>query len=59
MPRDCDAEMREKVSEFEAKFGMIQAMGCIDETHVPIKKPHKNSQDYCCFVQAGSRPVSM
>ena len=33
---DCD-EMRMKVSEFEAKFGMIQAMGCIDGTHVPLK----------------------
>ena len=41
MPQDCD-EIRRKVSEFEAKFGMIQAMGCIDGTHVPIKKPHKN-----------------
>ena len=50
MPRDCD-EMREKVSEFEAKFGMIQAMGCIDGTHIPIKKPHKNSQDYFCYKQ--------
>ena len=50
MPQDCD-EMREKVSEFEAKFGMIQAMGCIDGTHIPIKKPHKNSQDYFFYKQ--------
>ena len=26
-------EMREKVSEFEAKFGMMQTFGCIDGTH--------------------------
>ena len=30
-------ELREKVSEFKAKFGMIQAFGCIDGTHIPIK----------------------
>ena len=34
--------MREKVSEFEAKFGMIQAFGCIDGTHIPIKCPLEN-----------------
>ena len=28
-------EMREKVSEFEAKFGMMQAFGCIDGIHYP------------------------
>ena len=28
-------EMREKVSEFEAKFGMMQAFGCIDGIHSP------------------------
>lgn len=48
MPQDCD-EIRRKVSEIEAKFGMIHAMGCIDGTHVLIKKPHKNSQDYFCY----------
>ena len=26
-------EMMEMVSEFEVKFGMIQAFGCIDDTH--------------------------
>ena len=43
MPRDCN-EMRMKVSEFEAKFGMIQAMGC-------IKMPHKNLEEYFCYKQ--------
>ena len=28
-------EMREKVSEFEAKFAMMQAFGCIDGIHSP------------------------
>ena len=27
-------EMREKVSEFEAKFGVIQAFGCNNDLHI-------------------------
>lgn len=42
-------EMREKVSEFELKFGMIQAF--VDGTHIPIKSPKGNSQDYFCYKQ--------
>ena len=38
-------EMIRKVSEFELKFGMIQAFGCIDGTHIPLKTPMINSQD--------------
>ena len=41
--------MRERVSEFEAKFVMIQAFGCIDSTHIPIKCPLEKSQDYFCY----------
>lgn len=37
------SEMMEKVGEFEAKFGMPQAFGCIDGTHVKIKRPIENS----------------
>ena len=40
LPRDCE-EMKIIVSELEAKFRMIQAMGSIDGKHLPIKKPHK------------------
>ena len=29
-------EMKEKISEFETKFGMIQDFGCIDGTHIPM-----------------------
>ena len=33
----CDQkEMKMKVAEFEAKFGMVQAFGAIDGTHIPI-----------------------
>ena len=44
-------EMKEKVSEFEAKFGIIQAFRRIDGTHIPIKCPLENSQDYFCYKQ--------
>ena len=50
LPRDKE-EMRQKVSEFELKFGMIQAFGCIDGTHIPIKRPVRNSQDYFNYKQ--------
>ena len=39
-------ERTSKVSQFELKFGMLQAYGCIDGTHIPIKTPNENSQDY-------------
>ena len=50
LPQDLE-EMRRKVSEFELKFGMTQAFGCIDGTHVLIKRPQKNSQDYFNYKQ--------
>ncbi|XP_065651012.1 uncharacterized protein LOC136079217 [Hydra vulgaris] len=43
--------MRNKVSEFESKFGMTQAFGCIDGTHIPIRRPLTNSQDFFCYKQ--------
>ena len=45
LPRNKD-EMRQVTSEFEAKFGMPQAFGCVDGTHVEIKRPSSNSQEY-------------
>ncbi len=44
-----EEQMREKIAEFEAKYGFIQAFGCIDGTHIPIKRPQENSQDYYCL----------
>ena len=41
LPADMD-EMRLKVSEFESKFGMVQAFGCVDGTHIPILRPVKD-----------------
>ena len=52
-----EEEMQEKVAEFESKFGMIQAFGCIDGTHVPIKAPSENSQDYFNYKQFHSLNV--
>ena len=42
-------EMRKKVAEFEVKYGLVQAFGCIDGTHIPIKRPTINSQDYFSY----------
>ena len=44
-------EITSKVSQFELKFGMLQAYGCIDGTHIPIKTPIENMQDYFNYEQ--------
>ena len=36
-------EMKQKVSQFEAKFGMPQAFATIDGIHIPIERPTENS----------------
>ena len=50
-------EMKEKISEFEIKFGMIQAFECIDGTHIPIACSSEHSHDYFCFKQFHSITV--
>ena len=50
LPKSQD-EMLSKISEFEVAFGMTQAFGCIDGTHIPIKAPILNSQDYYNYKQ--------
>ncbi|XP_047137567.1 uncharacterized protein LOC101235978 [Hydra vulgaris] len=50
-------QMREKISEFESKFGMIQVFGCVDGTHIPIVCPTNHSQDYFCYKQYYSLQV--
>ena len=49
--------MRDKVSEFESKFGIIQAFGCINGTYIPICCPIINSQDFFCYKQYFSLSV--
>ena len=39
LPKD---EMWKKVAEFEVKCGLVQAFGCIDGTHISIKRPTIN-----------------
>ena len=39
-------EMIRKVSQFELKFGMIQAFDCIHGTHILIETPKINTQSY-------------
>ena len=56
LPRNKD-EMRQVTSEFEAKFGMPQAFGCVDGTHVEIKRPSSNSQEYFNYKQFFSLSV--
>lgn len=56
LPRNKES-MERKVSEFEAKYGMTQAFGCVDGTHIPIKCPAENSQDYFCYKQYHSLSV--
>ena len=48
LPKNTD-EMRRKVAEFEGKYGMVQAFGCIDGTHVAVKKPLDCSQDFYSY----------
>ena len=43
--------MSEKVSPFEAKYGILQTSGAIDGTHKPISSPKVNSQDSICYKQ--------
>ena len=43
--------MLSKILEFEEKFGMTQAFGCIDGTHIPLKALTVNSQDYYNYKQ--------
>ena len=40
LPRDY-AEMKRKVAEFEGKFGMVQAFGCVDGTHIAVRRPKR------------------
>ena len=50
VPRS-EIDMRKIASEFELKFGMPQAFVCIDGTHIHIKRPIENSQDYYNYKQ--------
>ena len=42
-------EIKEKISEFETKFGIIQAFGCIDTTHILNACPSEHSHGCVCY----------
>ena len=42
-------KMKEKISETETRFGLIQACGCYDGTHIPIACPSEHCHDYFCY----------
>ena len=50
-------EMNEKMSEFETKFGMTQAFGCINCTQVSIAGSSEHSRDCFCYRQLHSLNV--
>lgn len=42
-------EIKDATARFEKRFGFPQALGCVDGTHIPIKQPEENAQDYFCY----------
>ena len=47
--------MEETVANFEVRFGMPCAFGRIDGTHIPIKRPLENSQDFFLTINSSTR----
>ena len=46
-----EEEMGKVVSELGFKFGLLQAFGCIDGTHIEEKRPIENAQDFYNYKQ--------
>ena len=42
-------EIKTAIHRFENRFGFPQTFGCLDGTHIPLKNPIENSQDYFCY----------
>ena len=42
-------EMSFLIDNFRKKFGFRQVFGCVDGTHIPIRQPTENPQDYFCY----------
>ena len=45
-PVEKEKEVERAVSAFKIKFGFPRVIGCVDGTHIPIKRPNENSHDY-------------
>ena len=44
-------DMQKLASEFELKFEMLQAFGCIDGIHIHLRRSTENLQDYYNYKQ--------
>ena len=42
-------EIKFATQKFEHKFDIPQVIGCVNETHIPIVQPPKNSHNYFCY----------
>ena len=48
LPRNNTVMLR-NVADFEGQFGMVQECGCVDGTHIAVKRPKERSQDYYSY----------
>ena len=46
---ETNEEVSTEISAFLHCFGFPQVIGCIDRTHIPIKKPVENAHDYFSY----------
>lgn len=52
LPKTVEAEeVKQELSQFEVKFGLPQAFGAIDVTHLPIQRPTENSQGFFLIIK--------
>jgi len=42
-------EVSKATDGFTKRFGFPQVIGCVDGTHIPIKRPTENAQDYFSY----------
>ena len=45
-------EVKTATTTFLKKFGFPQVIGCVDGTHIPIKRPVSNAQDFFSYKMA-------
>ena len=52
LPKTVEAEeVKQELFQFEVKFGLPQAFGAIDVTHLPIQRPTENSQGFFLIIK--------
>ena len=50
-------KMKQKISKFETKFGVIQDFGCVDGKHIHIVCPSEHCHHYFCYRKFHSLSV--